>query len=112
MIDVASMLAGTHIPVQKTKHQSTPAGGTYAVWADAAALDGPDMLPAMLRRHDITISLYESRPDERAERAIEAALDAENVMWSSSEREWAEEEQHYIVTYTFTFFEKRRISNG
>jgi hypothetical protein len=107
MINVNSILTASGIPSKKTKFQSPPKNASYAVWFDGVTLVGPDMRPAMLRQHDITIRVYEYKPDEAAETALEAALDAADVAWDRSDRDWLQEEQLYLTTYTFTFFEKR-----
>lgn len=108
MMDVNSVLQASGLTVRKTKFQSPPKTGSYAVWFDTVTLDGPDLCPGLLRRHDITIQLYEYKPDEAAEHQLETALDGSCIDWSKSDREWIQEEQLYMVVYTFAFYEKRR----
>ena len=62
--------------------------------------------------HDITVELYEPAPNDDAEAAIEAALDAAGVEWSKQDRYWLSDVQRYQVLYEFTYITKRRITNG
>lgn len=80
---------------------------TYAVYMDDISTDGPDGL-ARVRRHDITVELYEDRPDDAAEAAMEAAIEAAGLQWTKQDRYWLQTEQQYQVIYEFYYFEKRR----
>lgn len=80
---------------------------TYAVYMDDITTDGPDDGPRILR-HDIAVELYEDRPDDTAEAALEAALAATGLQWTKQDRYWLQSEQQYQVIYEFYYFEKVR----
>ena len=80
---------------------------TYAVYMDDLTTDGPDGLPWIIR-HDITVELYESKPDDATEQALEAAITEAGLQWTKQDRYWLQTEQQYQVLYTFTYYEKRR----
>lgn len=84
-----------------------PVADTYAVYTDDITTDGPDGLN-MIFTHDYTVELYEHKPDDAAEAAIEAALDSAGVAWTKQDRYWLQDEQRYQVIYEFTIIEKRR----
>ena len=109
MIDVNALLQSTGIACRKTKFASPPKAASYCVYFDAVSNEGPDLVPGLLRRHEISIQLYEYKPDEAAEHALETVLDGAYIDWSRSDREWIQEEQLYLVVYTFSFFEKRSL---
>lgn len=88
-----------------------PLPGTYAVYFDDREAGGADGINCLIT-HNITIEVYESKPDDATEAAIEAALDAYGLEWTSQARYWIREEQRYQVIYEFTYIEKRRIKNG
>ncbi len=85
-----------------------PPAGTYAVYMDDITTDGPDRQSRILR-HDATVELYEPRPDDASEAAVEAAITAEGLQWTKQDRYWLQSEQLYQVIYEFTYFEKRRL---
>lgn len=78
---------------------------TYAVYMDDVTTDGPDGMPRIFH-HDITVELYEKRPDDAAEAAMEAALSAAGVQWSKQDRYWIQSEQMYQVIYEFSYIIK------
>ena len=88
-----------------------PFPDTYAVYFDEREAGGADGINCLITHH-ITIEVYESIPDDAAEAAIEAALDARGIEWTCQDRYWLQEEQRYQVIYEFTYIEKRRITNG
>jgi hypothetical protein len=81
---------------------------SYVVWLDDQTTEGPDDQPGALIRHDITLELYEDKPDNAAEAALEAALAAEGLQYTKQDRYWLQSEQQYQVIYEFTYYEKRR----
>ena len=81
---------------------------TYVVWFDDLTTDGPDGCPWIVR-HDVTLELYESKPDDAAEAALEAALAKAGLQYTKQARYWLQTEQLYQVIYEFTYYEKRRI---
>lgn len=80
----------------------------YVVWMDDITTDGPDGLPNALRRHDVTLELYEGKPDDAAETALETAIAAEGLAYTKQDRYWLQTEQLYQVVYEFSYHEKRR----
>lgn len=81
---------------------------TYAVYMDDLTTDGADTAPLIVIRHDITIELYEDKPDDKAEAALEIAISARGLQWVKQDRLWLQTEQLYQVIYEFSYFEKRR----
>ena len=81
---------------------------SYVVWLDDVTTDGPDGLP-MVHRHDITLELYEDKPDAVAEANLEAAIAAAGLQYTKQDRYWLQSEQQYQVLYEFTYYEKRRV---
>jgi hypothetical protein len=95
--------------VAHRRSRYTGKANTYAVWMDDQNTNGPDGLPSLLVQHDITVELYESKPEDAVEAAIEAAIAAEGLQYTKQDRYWLATEQMYQVIYEFTYFEKRRI---
>lgn len=84
---------------------------TYVVWLDDVTTEpGPDPVPGapLALRHDITLEVYEDRPDDAAEAALEAAMTAAGLDWTKQDRYWLQTEQQYQVIYEFFYIEKRR----
>lgn len=104
---VADILAAAGIKNRRSRYPNPPAG-TYAVWMEDIDTDGPDGMPAAIYTHDVTIELYEPKPDDAAEAALEAALDAAGVRWSKEDRYWIQSEQLYQTIYEYTNTDKRR----
>ena len=87
------------------------APATYVVWLDDVTTEqGPDPLSGVpqLRQHDISLELYETKPDDAAETALEVAMSDKGLNWTKQDRYWLQSEQLYQVVYEFTFYEKRR----
>lgn len=86
-----------------------PPKNTYAVYTDSFQSGGADSM-ALIKRHSITIELYEYAPDPTAEVLIEGILNeyypSMSDEWEKQERYWIEEEQLYQVIYTFDYIEK------
>lgn len=106
MINIKELLDASGLQYRKTKFVSPPKAASYLVWSDEKSNVGPDMCPSMLRKHNITLELYEYKPDEAAEAQLEAALDDADIEWNCSDRTWIEKEQIYEVVYSFSFLEK------
>lgn len=84
---------------------------TYAVWMDDTSTErGPDPLPGapLLIQHDVTVELYEAKPDDAKEAAVEAAITAAGLHFTKQDRYWLQTEQLYQVIYEFSYIEKRR----
>ena len=103
---IKSILTAAGVQFKRSRFPQPPAG-TYAVYMDDVETEGPDGINAILR-HDVTVELYEPKPDDAAEAAIEAQLDAAGLTWAKQDRYWLQEEQRYQVIYEFTYIEKRR----
>lgn len=82
-----------------------PPNTTYAVFMDSYTRRGADGLN-LIRDHAYTIELYSYKADPKAEARIEAALDALGLEYDKADRYWIQEEQLYLVVYTFNFTEK------
>ena len=104
---VDSILTAAGVTYRRSRF-SKPPTGTYAVYTDDIDTDGPDGLPRILT-HNITVELYEPRPDDDAEAAIEAAITAAGLQWTKQDRYWLQTEQLYQVVYEFDYIEKGRI---
>lgn len=103
MIDKILKAAG--IDYRRTRFPKPPAG-TYAVYMDDISTDGPDGINRIFT-HDYTVEVYEPKPDDAAEAAIEAAINAAGLQWTKQDRYWLQDEQRYQVIYEFTHREKR-----
>lgn len=93
---------------------TSPPAGTYAVYFDDVSADGADPVspdtPGGLPRiyhHDARVELYEPKPDDAAEAAIEAELDAQGIAWTKEDRYWLQDVQRYQVLYDFSFTIKK-----
>ena len=89
--------------------------GTHAVYFDDVEVTGPDRVGsasmAGLHRiydHNVTVELYEPAPDDQAEQAIEAELDARGIPWTKQDRYWLKDLQRYQVVYEFSYTSKTR----
>lgn len=87
-----------------------PPQGTYAVWLDDIEADGADNLKSGIFTHNYTVEIYESTPDDAAEQAMEAALDAAGIQYNKQDRYWLQDEQRYQVVYDFSITKKERES--
>lgn len=108
---VTKILNKAKVKHRESRYLNPPHPETYAVWFDDKDVGGADGVNLQID-HNYTIELYESKPDPTTEKAIEAALDASGIEYSSQARYWIQEEQLYQVIYEFNYIEKRRITNG
>lgn len=104
---VNEILSASGIPYRRGRftHPKEPA---YAVYLDDLTTDGSDDAKALILRHEITVELYEDKPDDAAEAAMEAAITAAGLHWTKEDRYWLQTEQMYQVVYEFSYTEKRR----
>lgn len=108
---VNKILTEAGIKYRRSRYTAKPLPSTYAVYFDEREAGGADGINCLVTHH-ITVEVYESKPDDAAEAAIEAALDAHGLEWTCQDRYWLPDEQRYQVIYEFTYIEKRRITNG
>mgnify|MGYP003312322459 CR=1 FL=1 len=99
----------------KQGHFPSPPAETYAVYSDDVETDGADMVedytPASWPRiyhHDVTVEVYEPKPDDAAEAAIEEELDARGLPWSKEDRYWLQDVRRYQVIYEFSYTNKSK----
>lgn len=102
MINV--ILTASGLPYQETQFLRPPTK-TYAVYMDDVTADGPDYENRIFT-HDITVELYEPKPDPVAEAAIERQLNARGLKWTKQSRLWMPDVQRYQVIYEFSYIEK------
>lgn len=86
----------------------SPPNTTFAIYNDSYTRRGADNFNAICE-HDLTIELYEPRPDKDAEQRIETQLDKHNLEFDKQERYWIQEEQLYQVIYEFSYIAKGGI---
>ena len=108
---VTSILSRAGVKYRQSRYTAKPLPETYAVYFDDREVTGADGVNCLVT-HNITIEVYESKPDDVTEAAIESALDFFGVAWTSQARYWIAEEQRYQVIYEFTYIEKSRIIHG
>ena len=106
---IPELLTAAGVPNRRARWTSPPAE-TYAVYFDDVTVDAPDPVapptPEGMPRayfHDVTVELYEPRPDDAAENAIEAELNARGIPWAKQDRYWLQDVQRYQVIYTFAY---------
>lgn len=101
---IKSILDATGIKHRKSRFPQPPAE-TYAVYMDDISTDGPDGINSIFT-HDITVEVYEPKPDDAAEAALEAVLDAAGLRWTKQDRYWLQDVQRYQVVYEFSYIIK------
>lgn len=101
---IKTILDAAGVPFRRSRFLKPPAG-TYAVYMDDVDTDGPDGMNRIFN-HDVTVEVYEPKPDDKAEAAIEAALDAQGLHYTKQDRYWLQEEQRYQVIYEFSYIIK------
>lgn len=104
---VNKILTATGLPYRESRFL-TPPKTTYAVYNDSIERRGGDNIN-LLSQHDITIELYEYKPDSEAEKALEAQLDINGLEYAKESRFWIQQEQIYQVVYDFSYYEKGGI---
>lgn len=103
MID--EILKATGLPFQETQFLRPPAG-TYVVYMDDLTTDGPDKMNRIYL-HNITLEVYEPKPDKKAETAIESELDKYGLHFIKQARYWIQTVQRYQVIYEFDYYTKK-----
>ena len=87
---------------------SNPPEGNYVLYFDDVTLEGPDLHPEWVKRHDVTLELYEPMAAPAVEAALEAAMTARGREWTKQARYWLKDLKRFQVIYEFTFKEKVR----
>lgn len=101
---VKEILDVTGLPYKESRFLSPPKK-TYAVYHDAISRRGGDNIN-LISQHDVSIELYEYKPDPQAEKALETILDSLGIEYEKSARLWIQSEQLYQVVYDFTYHQK------
>lgn len=101
---VKEILDVTGLPYKESRFL-TPPKTTYAIYNDAVARRGADNVN-LISQHDVSIELYEYKPDPEAEVLIESTLDALGIEYEKDPRYWIQAEQIYQVVYSFTYHKK------
>ena len=101
---INEILKASGVPYQETQF-SRPPTKTYAVYMDDVEVDGGDFVN-LIKRHDVTIELYEPKTDPEAEAAVERELNARGRKWTKQARYWLPDVQRYQVIYEFSYIEK------
>ena len=102
---INEILTASGVPYKETQYQHEPPKKTYAVYMDDVEVDGGDCVN-LLKRHAVTIELYEPKPDPEAEAAVERELNARGIKWTKQSRYWLPDAQRYQVIYEFEYIEK------
>lgn len=102
---IKTILDAAGVPGRESRFIKPPAG-TYAVYMDDVETDGPDGMNRIFT-HNITLEVYEAKPDDEAEAAIEGALDAKGLHYTKQSRYWLQTEQRYQVIYEFSYIIKK-----
>lgn len=109
---IKNILTAAGVQHRRSRFPSPPAD-TYAVWFDDITADGADpvrpgasgKLPRTYH-HSARVELYEPKPDDEKEAAIEAEFDARGLPWTKEDRYWLQDVQRYQVLYELTFTTK------
>lgn len=104
------ILTAAGVPHRRGRYPKPPAE-TYAVYFENVTRSGADRLPGAgklpgVYEHDDRVELYEPRPDDVTEAAIEAELDERGLDWTKQDREWLQTEQRYQVIYEYSYYTK------
>ena len=109
---VKEILTAAGVPFRQGRFPDPPTA-TYAIYFDNVEADGADWLPTAIAsglpcvyHHDVTVEVYESKPDDAIESAIEAALTAQGFPWTKEDRYWLQNVQRYQVIYEFSYTDK------
>ncbi len=101
---INEIMTAVSVPFKETMFSRAPAGD-YAVYHNDVTADGPDGLNRIFT-HDITVELYETKPNPELEALIEGELNSRGIKWSKQSRYWVQEAQRYQVIYEFSYITK------
>lgn len=79
--------------------------GTCVIPMDDVEADGADNIN-LFYHHNVTLEMYQSKPDPKAEAALEAEINARGLKWEKQSRYWLQSEQRYQVIYEFNYTTK------
>lgn len=106
---VKEILTAAGIKHRRARFLQPPAE-TYAVYFNDTEVDAADPVTPLteeglprVTHHDVMVELYEPGPDDEAEQAVEAALNARGISWTKEDREWLQDVQRYQVIYSFSY---------
>jgi hypothetical protein len=105
---IEEILKKSGVRFRRSRFVKPPGVPTYAVYTDAVTTDGADGVPCIYT-HSCTVEVYESTPDNAAEKAMEAAISDAGLQFEKQDRYWLQQEQMYQVIYEFSYITKRRI---
>ncbi len=94
--------AGLLYPV--TRFPKLPDGTCVIPMDDIEAQGADDII--LFYIHNVTLEMYQSKPDPAAEAALEAELNARGLKWEKQARYWLQSEQRYQVVYEFSYTSK------
>ena len=101
---INEILKALGVPYHETQFTRAPSGD-YAVYMDDVTADGPDCCNRIYT-HDITVELYEAKPNPKLEQTLEGLLNSRGIHWSKQSRYWVTGADRYQVIYEFTYIEK------
>lgn len=109
---IKELLTAAGIQHRQGRFPSPPAD-TYAVWFDDIEVESADRVTSAtglprIYHHTVRVELYEPKPDDEAELAFEAELDAQGLPWSKEDRYWLQDVQRYQVLYEFEYTSKTK----
>ncbi len=110
---IEEILTDAGVAFRRTRFTRLPEK-TYAVYSDDVETEGADGVPSAdglpgVRAHNVTVELYSTAPDGKAEAAVEEQLDLRGIPWEKEDRYWLSDINRYQVVYDFTYYDKRRI---
>ncbi len=101
---INTILKALGVPYRETQFTRAPSGD-YAVYMDDVTADGPDY-ENLIFTHDITVELYEAKPNPKLEQDLEGLLNSRGIKWHKQSRTWVAEARRFMVIYEFTYIEK------
>jgi hypothetical protein len=101
---VDEILSAVGLPFRQTLFLKPPQGA-YIVWLAESKRRGADLANCITER-SVTFELYSKEPDDGAEQAVEAALDAVALEYVKYARAWLDKEGLYMTAYDFETIEK------
>ena len=107
---IKEILTAAAVPHRRGRYQRPPEE-TYAVFFEDLESDSADPVPSAgalpsVCRHDVRVELYEPKPDDTKEAALEAELKSRGLSWTKQDRYWLQDVQRYQVIYELTYYTK------